>query len=96
MLQIHLFQGPCTDLIQCRDIDLVTGKITFDNGVIDKHDLIVGADSIGSVVRGVVGIHPVKKPSDSSCLHANVMMEDAVKLGLYDYSKNSALEYWGG
>lgn len=37
-----------------------------------------------------------KKPSDSSCLHANVMTEDAVKLGLVDYSKNSALEYWGG
>lgn len=24
------------------------------------------------------------------------MTEDAVKLGLVDYSKNSALEYWGG
>jgi salicylate hydroxylase len=66
------------------------------NGVTVTHDLIVGADGIGSVVRGVLGIHPVKQPSDSSCLHANVMTEDAVKLGLFDYSKDSALEYWGG
>jgi salicylate hydroxylase len=43
-----------------------------------------------------LGIHPVKKPSDSSCLHANVMTKDANKLGLFDYSKDSALEYWGG
>jgi salicylate hydroxylase len=66
------------------------------NGHKATHDLIVGADGIGSKVRGVLGIHPVKKPSDSSCLHANVMTEDAQKLGLVDYSKNSALEYWGG
>jgi salicylate hydroxylase len=29
-------------------------------------------------------------------LHTNVDTEKAVKLGLVDYSKNSALEYWGG
>jgi salicylate hydroxylase len=61
-----------------------------------KHDLIVGADGIGSVVRGIIGIEPKRTPHDSSCLHANVIMEDALKLGLYDYSKDSALEYWGG
>jgi salicylate hydroxylase len=61
-----------------------------------QHDLIVGADGIGSVVRGILGIHPAKKPSDSSCLHANVLTEDAVRLGLVDYSQDSALEYWGG
>lgn len=43
-----------------------------------------------------MGIRPEKKPSDSSCLHANVMTEDAVKAGLVDYSQDSALEYWGG
>ncbi|RDW56474.1 salicylate hydroxylase-1 [Coleophoma cylindrospora] len=80
----------------CQDIDLTTGTITFKNGVKATHDLVVGADGIGSVVRGVIGIHPTKKPADSSCLHANVMTEDAVRLGLVDYSKDSALEYWGG
>jgi salicylate hydroxylase len=58
--------------------------------------LIVGADGIGSVVRGELGIRPEKRPSDQCCLHANVMTEDAVKLNLVDYSQNSALEYWGG
>lgn len=60
------------------------------------HDLIVGADGIGSAVRGIVGIHPVRRPADQQCLHCNVMTEDAVKAGLVDYSQNEALEYWGG
>ncbi|THC98766.1 hypothetical protein EYZ11_001745 [Aspergillus tanneri] len=41
-------------------------------------------------------IHPEKKPANSSCLHASVDTAAAVNLGLMDYSKNSALEYWGG
>lgn len=73
-----------------------TGKITFTNGVTAQHDLIVGADGIGSVVRREIGIHPAKRPSEQSCLHANVTTEEAVKLGLVDYSQHSALEYWGG
>ncbi|KAM0296927.1 hypothetical protein HYE67_005517 [Fusarium culmorum] len=81
---------------KCTSIDIPNGTITFDNGVTAKHDLIVGADGIGSVVRGILGIHPEKKPSDQSCLHCNVTTEEAVKAGLVDYSQNSALEYWGG
>lgn len=73
-----------------------SGTITFTNGVTAKHDLIVGADGIGSAVRGIIGINPAKRPSDQSCLHANVTTEEAVKLGLVDYSQNAALEYWGG
>lgn len=87
---------PLTMLIQCRDIDLKTSTVTFENGVTAQHDLIVGADGIGSAVRGILGIRPEKRPSDSSCLHANVTTEEAVKLGLVDYSQHSALEYWGG
>lgn len=60
------------------------------------HDLVVGADGIGSVIRGVIGVHPNRKIADQQCLHCNVMTEDAVKAGLVDYSKNEALEYWGG
>ncbi|KAM0246025.1 hypothetical protein ACHAP5_004996 [Fusarium lateritium] len=81
---------------KCSAIDIPTSTITFENGVTAKHDLIVGADGIGSAVRGILGIYPEKKPSDQSCLHCNVTTEEAVKAGLVDYSQNSALEYWGG
>lgn len=73
-----------------------SGTISFKNGTSVQHDLIVGADGIGSAVRGQLGIFPEKRPSESSCLHADVRTEDAVRLGLVDYSRNSALEYWGG
>ncbi|PYI33153.1 putative salicylate hydroxylase [Aspergillus indologenus CBS 114.80] len=81
---------------KCQDIDLETGVITFEGGETVRHDLIVGADGIGSAVRGIIGLHPEKTPAPSSCLHANVHTEDAVRLGLVDYSQDSALEYWGG
>lgn len=81
---------------KCKTIDLETNTITFENGVTATHDLIVGADGIGSVIRGVIGIHPKRRIADQQCLHCNVMTEDAVKAGLVDYSKNEALEYWGG
>ena len=73
-----------------------TGRITFENGVTAQHELIIGADGIGSKCRNIVGLHPAKRPAPSSCLHTNVMTENAVKHGLVDYSKNAALEYWGG
>lgn len=47
-------------------------------------------------LAGILGIHPERRRSDQSCLHANVLTEDAVKAGLVDYSQDSALEYWGG
>ncbi|PWY91915.1 salicylate hydroxylase [Aspergillus sclerotioniger CBS 115572] len=81
---------------QCKDIDLEAGVISFANGETAQHDLIVGADGIGSAVRGIIGVHPERKPAPSSCLHANVTTEEAVRLGLVDYSKDSALQYWGG
>ncbi|KAL7796726.1 hypothetical protein V8C37DRAFT_371285 [Trichoderma ceciliae] len=81
---------------QCQEVDVNAGKIIFKNGVTVQHDLIIGADGIGSVVRGQIGIYPAKRPSEQSCLHANVTTEEAVKLGLVDYSQDSALEYWGG
>ncbi|KAK5037668.1 hypothetical protein LTS07_001135 [Exophiala sideris] len=92
-------EGPPAKLLvnhQCHHIDLQNGVITFRNGTSAQHDLIVGADGIGSVVRGVIGIQPEKTPSEQSCLHANVDTEEAVKAGLVDYSKDGALEYWGG
>lgn len=70
--------------------------ITFENGDKATHDVVIGADGIGSTVRGIIGINPQRKPSSSSCLHANVDTDTAVKLGLVNYSLNNAIEYWGG
>ncbi|PTD03370.1 hypothetical protein FCULG_00009364 [Fusarium culmorum] len=81
---------------KCEKIDMHTGLIQFENGRIVKHDLIVGADGIGSTVRGILDIWPKRQPADSSCLHANVSTEDAVAVGLVDFSKAQALQFWGG
>ncbi|KAI0140527.1 salicylate hydroxylase [Xylariaceae sp. FL1272] len=81
---------------KCKEIYIVTGTIEFENGTQATHDLIIGADGIGSTVRRILGISPDKRPSDQACLHTNVTTEEARKAGLVDYSLNSALEYWGG
>lgn len=81
---------------KCAEIDVENGSITFENGVTAQHDLVIGSDGVGSAVRKIIGITPNKRPFGSSCLHANVSTEQAVKMGLVDYSQNSALEYWGG
>ncbi|KAI2673629.1 hypothetical protein CBS147317_7626 [Penicillium roqueforti] len=81
---------------RCSDIDLKTSTVVFENGEVVSHDLIVGADGIGSAVRGIIGITPEKRASDQSCLHTNVKTEDAIRLGLVNYAEDSAVEYWGG
>lgn len=81
---------------KCRNLDVETGEVVFENGVKVKHDVVIGADGIGSAVRSLIGVHPEKQAASSSCLHANVSTEKAVALGLVDYSQNMALEYWGG
>lgn len=91
--------GPPAKLLvnhKCTAIDLDTGLVTFENGVTATHDVVIGADGIGSAVRGLIGINPSKRPADSSCLHANVTTAQAVAMGLPDYSVDSALQYWGG
>ncbi|RDA95889.1 hypothetical protein CP533_5225 [Ophiocordyceps camponoti-saundersi (nom. inval.)] len=81
---------------KCASIQVDDGIISFSNGAVANHDLIIGADGIGSATRSAIGIKPEKRPSDQSCLHANVRTEDAVRAGFVDYSLDSALEYWGG
>jgi len=42
--------GPPAKLVldhKCRDIDLDTGLVSFENGVTAQHDLVVRADGIG-------------------------------------------------
>ncbi|KJZ70178.1 hypothetical protein HIM_10438 [Hirsutella minnesotensis 3608] len=81
---------------KCKNIDMCTGVIEFESGKLAKHDLIIGADGIGSTVRGILGIRPEKRPAESSCLHANVLTENAISAGLVDFSQDSALQFWGG
>jgi salicylate hydroxylase len=78
------------------EINHHAGVIAFENGVQSKHDLIIGADGIGSQVRRTLGIIPDRKQSTSHCLHCIIATEDIKKLGLHDYSPNEAIEYWGG
>ncbi|KAG5923908.1 hypothetical protein E4U42_004800 [Claviceps africana] len=81
---------------KCKEVDVHSGKVVFDNGSSVQHDLVIGADGIGSTVRHALGIDPQKRPSEQSCLHANVTTDEAVRLGLVDYSRHRAIEYWGG
>lgn len=81
---------------KCTSIDTSTGVVEFENGKKAKHHLIIGADGIGSTVRGILDIWPDRRPAKSSCLHANVRTEDAIAAGLVDFSRDQALQFWGG
>ena len=96
MISLLMTVECANDRLQCKSIDLPTGLITFSNNTTAHHDLIIGADGIGSITRKIIGLNPEKRPAESSCLHANVLRKDIQRLGLQDYSLNSALEYWGG
>lgn len=81
---------------RCSGIDHQAGVVTFANGAQHKHDLIVGADGIGSLVRRTLGIIPDRKQSSFHCYHCIITTEDVKRLGLKDHSPNSAIEFWGG
>lgn len=81
---------------RCSSIDHKAGIISFSNGVQARHDLIIGADGIGSTVRGTLGIVPDRQQSTSHCLHCIITTEDVRKLDLLDLAENEAIEYWGG
>jgi len=81
---------------KCEAANIENGEITFANGFKTKHDVIIGADGIGSTMRTILGIEANRRPADCNCLHANVDRDKVMANGLIDYSRNSALEYWGG
>lgn len=81
---------------RCSEINHETGVVSFENGNQAKHDLIIGADGIGSQVRHTLGIIPDRKQSTSHCYHCIIATEDVRRLGLHDLSPNSAIEFWGG
>ncbi|CAG8961376.1 hypothetical protein HYFRA_00013322 [Hymenoscyphus fraxineus] len=81
---------------KCSSIDHKAGLVTFENGFQAKHDLIIGADGIGSTVRTTLGVIPDRKQSTSHCLHCIITTEDVHRLGLNNFATNEAIEYWGG
>ena len=81
---------------RCQTIDHETGTITFTNGVIAQHDMIIGADGIGSAVRRTLDITPSRKQSTSTCYHCVIDTSEVLRLGLLDLTPNSAIEFWGG
>lgn len=81
---------------KCVDINNEKGIITFENGVTTQHDLVIGADGIGSAVRKIIGVIPDRKQSTSHCLHCIISTDDIERLGLLNLTVNSAIEFWGG
>ncbi|GIC94707.1 uncharacterized protein Aud_002036 [Aspergillus udagawae] len=80
----------------CDSVDHAIGTVSFQNDVTVRHDLIIGADGVGSSVRRALGIYPQRKRATSTCYHCVVQTADVCRLGLADMSQNNALEYWGG
>ena len=81
---------------KCLSIDHTNGIITFENGVNSHHDLIIGADGIGSAVRRTLGIIPTRKQSTSTCYHCVIDTSEVLRVGLLDLTPNCAIEFWGG
>ena len=81
---------------KCKAIDHEAGTITFENGIVAHHDMIVGADGIGSAVRRTLGIVPTRKQSTSTCYHCVIDASEVARLGLLDLTPNNAIEFWGG
>jgi salicylate hydroxylase len=77
---------------KCVSIDHSAGEITFQNGLTSKHDLIIGADGIGSTVRTTLGMIPDRKQSTLHCLHCIITTEDVKRLGLNNYASNEAID----
>ncbi|KAJ9606222.1 hypothetical protein H2200_009183 [Cladophialophora chaetospira] len=92
-------EGPPARLVldhKCQSIDHDNGIVTFENGSVVRHDMIVGADGIGSAVRRTLGITPTRKQSTSTCYHCVIDSSEVSRLGLLDLTLNCAIEFWGG
>ncbi|OAQ66108.1 salicylate hydroxylase [Pochonia chlamydosporia 170] len=78
------------------DLDPITGKITFENGTVATHDVIVCADGIRSQMREKLGVVPHFMPSDSCCYRCIIHIDKLRELGIQEFAENSAIEFWGG
>ncbi|GAQ02951.1 hypothetical protein ALT_0272 [Aspergillus lentulus] len=71
------------------------GVITFTNGTSVQHDIVVGADGVGSSVRRSFGIPPERKRATATCYYCLITSSDVQRLGLSDMMRSDAIEYWG-
>ncbi|KAF2737803.1 FAD/NAD(P)-binding domain-containing protein [Polyplosphaeria fusca] len=84
---------------KCTDVDLDTGHITFSNNTTANHDIVIGADGVGSTLRTLIGIAPHKRLSTSTCLHTNVPLSTLRTHALHTSSAATAadaIQFWGG
>ncbi|KAJ6786151.1 hypothetical protein PWT90_00713 [Aphanocladium album] len=81
---------------QAAALDPETGTVTFTNGDSAKHDAVICADGIRSVMRTQLGVEPQVTPSDSCCYRCIIDREKLAALGLQAFADNSAIEFWGG
>ncbi|ABN65894.1 Salicylate hydroxylase (Salicylate 1-monooxygenase) [Scheffersomyces stipitis CBS 6054] len=89
---------PCKLLVDYKVIDVnhESGHMVFENGKEAYADLIIAADGIRSTTREKIGVIPEFGISTSCCYRCLFRTEDVHKLGLKDFSKNEAIEFWGG
>lgn len=92
-------QGEPCELIlnhKATTVDYKTGYIEFENGYSTTAELIIAANGIRTTTKEQLGITPVFRNSDSSCIRVLFDTKKVNELGLKDYSNNEAIEYWGG
>lgn len=77
-------------------IDEDAGTITFENGETFSADVIIAADGIRSVSRGLLGITPSVTPSTSCCYRCIIPASRLRELGLGKFVSSDAIEFWGG
>lgn len=77
-------------------LDPATGRVQFENGEAARHDAVICADGIRSVMRTQLGVEPAVTPSDSCCYRCIIHRDKLAELGLQEFADNSAIEFWGG
>lgn len=88
---------PCELILnhKATKVDYNTGLVEFENGESVTADLIVAADGIRSLTKPQLGITPVFRSSDSSCIRVLFDTKKVKELGLKDFANNEAIEFWG-
>lgn len=92
-------EGPACELFlnhKASHVDYGTGLVEFENGVTATADLIIAANGIRSSTKKDLGITPVFRNSDSSCIRVLFDTAQVQALGLKDFANNEAIEFWGG
>ncbi|KAF2086437.1 FAD/NAD(P)-binding domain-containing protein [Saccharata proteae CBS 121410] len=77
-------------------LDTSAGTITFENGTTGTADLIVAAEGIRSLFRGLICITSQFTASTCCCYRSIISATKLRSLGLDAVITNNAIEYWGG